>query len=76
MARSLSLTRFESRFPHVAIAASAFKDILYGEKVFDTLKKPERILWAFLIALFILVWRAISPWFVKAVGRSLRSVVH
>ena len=72
MARGLSLTKFEGRFPHLAIAAFAFKDILYGEKVFDNLKKPERLLWACLIAAFIVVWRAILPWFVKGVRRILR----
>ena len=72
MARVLSLTKFEGRFPHLAIAAFAFKDILYREKVFDKLKKPERLLWASLVAAFILVWWAILPWFVKSVRRILR----
>jgi glycosyltransferase involved in cell wall biosynthesis len=72
MARELSLTKFEGRFPHLAIAAFAFKDILYGKKVFDKLKKPERLLWSSLIAAFILAWRAILPWFVKGVRKILR----
>jgi glycosyltransferase involved in cell wall biosynthesis len=72
MAQGLSLTRFEGRFPRLAIAAFAFKNILYEEQVFDELTKPERLLWASLIAAFILVWRAILPWFVKGIRRILR----
>jgi hypothetical protein len=72
MAQGLSLTKFEGRFPHLAIAAFAFKDILYREKVFDKLTKPERLLWACLISTLILVWRAILPWFVKRIRRISR----
>ena len=67
MAQGLSLTKFEGRFPHLSIAAFAFRSILYQEHFYDTLTKPKRLLWASFIATFILVWRAILPWFVKQV---------
>jgi glycosyltransferase involved in cell wall biosynthesis len=71
-ARGLSLTRFEADFPHLAIAALTFKNILYGERVFDELTKVERILCASFISAIILVWRAILPWLVKRVRKVLR----
>jgi hypothetical protein len=72
MAQGLSLTQFEGRFPHLAIAAFAFKNILYRDQIFDKLTKTERLLWASLISVFILVWRVILPWFVKRIREILR----
>jgi glycosyltransferase involved in cell wall biosynthesis len=74
MARGLSLTRFEAHLPHLAIAAFAFKNILYREQVFDKLTKAERILCASFISGIILVWRAILPFFVKSVRKILRAL--
>jgi glycosyltransferase involved in cell wall biosynthesis len=76
MAQGLSLSNFEGRFPHLAIAIFAFKSILYRDQVFNRLRRFERLLWAFFISALILVWRAILPWLVKRVRKILRILLH
>jgi glycosyltransferase involved in cell wall biosynthesis len=75
MADRLSLSKFEGRLPHLAIAAFAFKSILYREQVFDELTKIERLFWASSISAFVLVWKAMLPWVVKRIRKLLEFAV-
>jgi len=75
MAHRLSLSKFEGRLPHVAIAAFVFKSILYWEQVFDKLTKLERLFWASSISAFVLVWKGMLPWLVKRIRKLLKFAV-